>query len=139
MISLRDMQRPCARHDPMLHSIVKFYLEAHSDTDEKLGFEVERQIYALLPKQRCSLEQIAQLLDLHPRSLQRRLASDGIDFEERVDEIRRRQAEQLLGHTDLTVGQIALELGYRRTSSFCRAHQRWFGISPMEHRTSLKG
>ncbi|NWL80590.1 AraC family transcriptional regulator [Pseudomonas taiwanensis] len=137
-ISLKDMQRPCVRHDPMLHSIVKFYLEAHSDTNEKLGFEVERHIYALLPKQRCNLEQIAQLLDLHPRALQRRLANDGIDFEARVDEIRRHQAEQLLGQSDLTIGQIAQELGYRRTSSFCRAHQRWFGISPNEHRHLLR-
>lgn len=137
-ISQRDMQRPCARHDAMLHAIVKFYLEAHSDVDEKLGFEVERHIHALLPKQRCNLEQIAQILDLHPRTLQRRLANDGIDFEGRVEDIRRGQAEQLLGQTSLTVTQIARQLGYRSTSSFCRAHQRWFGITPLEHRDMLQ-
>ena len=137
-ISLRDMQRPCVRHDPMLHSIVKFYLEAHANPDEKLGFEVGRQIQTLLPKYRCTLEQIALILGLHPRTLQRRLANDGIDFEEQVDEIRRRRTEQLLGQSDLTVGQIAHELGYRRATSFCRAHQRWFGMPPLEHRRQLK-
>ena len=35
----------------MLHAIVRFYLEAHTNPDEKLGFEVERHIQALLPKQ----------------------------------------------------------------------------------------
>lgn len=138
-ITQRDMQRPCVRHDAMLHSIVKFYLEAHSGADEKLGFEVERHIHALLPKQRCNLEQVAQLLDLHPRTLQRRLANDGIDFEEHVDQIRRHRAEQLLGQSDLPIGQIAQQLGYRRTTSFCRAHHRWFGMAPIEHRRALKG
>lgn len=137
-IAQRDMQRPCARHDAMLHSIVKFYLEAHSGVEEKLGFEVERHIHALLPKQRCNLEQVAQLLDLHPRTLQRRLANDGLDFEEHVDQIRRQRAEQLLGQSDLPIARIAQELGYRRTTSFCRAHHRWFGIAPIEHRRALK-
>ncbi|MDH1011125.1 AraC family transcriptional regulator [Pseudomonas nicosulfuronedens] len=138
VIAQRDLQRPCARHDALLHSIVRFYLEAHSDAGEKLGFAVERHIHALLPKQRCSLEQVAQLLDLHPRTLQRRLANDGIDFEEHVDQIRRHRAEQLLGHSDLSIARIAQELGYRRTTSFCRAHHRWFGMAPIEHRRALK-
>jgi AraC-like DNA-binding protein len=138
-INQRDLQHPCARHDAMLHSIVKFYLEAHSGADEKLGFEVERHIHALLPRQRCNLEQVAQLLDLHPRTLQRRLANDGVDFEEHVDRIRRRRAEQLLGESELPIARIAQELGYRRTTSFCRAHHRWFGMAPIEHRRALKG
>lgn len=137
-ISQRDMQQPCSRHDAMLHSIVRFYLEAHTNPDEKLGFEVERHIQAMLPKQMCSLEQIAKLLDLHPRTLQRRLANDGIDFEEHVDDIRRRRAEELLSESDLSIGQIASELGYRRTTSFCRAHHRWFGVPPIERRRQLK-
>jgi len=138
-IAQHDLQRPCARHDATLHAIVKFYLEAHSSADEKLGLEVERHIHALLPKQRCNLEQVAQLLDLHPRTLQRRLANDGIDFEEHVDQIRRHRAKQLLGQSNLPIGQIAQELGYRRTTSFCRAHHRWFGMAPIEHRRALKG
>ncbi|CDF83626.1 DNA-binding domain-containing protein, AraC-type [Pseudomonas knackmussii B13] len=137
-ISQRDMQRPCSRHDAMLHSIVKFYLEAHSHADEKLAFEVERHIHALLPKQRCNLDEIAKILGLHPRTLQRRLARDGFDFEEHVDEIRRQRAEQLLGESDLSVVQIAQELGYRRDTSFYRAHQRWYGMPPLEHRRLLR-
>ncbi|OII58614.1 hypothetical protein BIW19_01735 [Pseudomonas putida] len=33
-----------------------------------------------------------------------------------------------------SVGQISNELGYRRTTSFCRAHLRWFDMTPLEHR-----
>ncbi|WP_286915243.1 helix-turn-helix transcriptional regulator [Pseudomonas sp.] len=88
----------------------------------------------LLPSQRCTLEQVALALELNPRTLQRRLASDGIDFEDYLDGMRRRQAQQMLRSTGLSVGQIASELGYRRTTSFCRAHLRWFDMTPLEHR-----
>lgn len=129
-----SLQRPCIQHDAVLHSIVRFYLEAQSSDDENLRSKVERHIQMLLPRSRCNLQQVARNLGLNPRTLQRRLASDGIDFEGHVEQIRRQQAEHLLRHTDLTVGQIASELGYNRTASFCRAHLRWFGMSPLEHR-----
>lgn len=133
-LNLEDLQRPCIHHDAMLHSIVRFYLETHCSAHADLHLKVKQQIQALLPKQRCNLELVAQTLGLHVRTLQRRLASDGIDFEQQVDQLRRQQAEQLLRDSSLSISQIARELGYLRTTSFCRAHQRWFAISPVEHR-----
>ncbi|AGI24295.1 AraC family transcriptional regulator [Pseudomonas sp. ATCC 13867] len=129
-----SLQHPCIQHDPVLHSIVRFYLEAQSSSDDDLRSKVERHIQMLLPKCRCSLQQVAHNLGLNTRTLQRRLANDGIDFEGHVEQIRRQQAEHLLCRTTLTVGQIARELGYNRTASFCRAHLRWFGMPPLEHR-----
>lgn len=134
VLSQESLLRPCIQYDPVLHSIVRFYLETHSSTDADLRSKVERQVQALLPRCRCNLQEVARALALHPRTLQRRLAEDGIDFEQHVEQIRQRQATQLLCHTTLSVSQIAQELGYNRTTSFCRAHLRWFGVSPMEHR-----
>jgi len=128
------LQEACVHHDATLHAIVRFYLETHSEGKDGLRGEMERKIQALLPSQRCNLEQVAQALGLHPRTLQRRLADDGVDFEGHLDRIRRNQAEKMLRHTTLGVAQIASELGYRRTTSFCRAHQRWFDMTPLEHR-----
>ncbi|MCO7593814.1 MULTISPECIES: AraC family transcriptional regulator [Pseudomonas] len=128
------LREPCIRHDAVLHSIVRFYLETHDSQADDLCAQVERRIQTMLPSHRCTLEQVAQALDLHPRTLQRRLARDGVDFEAHLDRIRRRQAEHMLRTTSLSVGQIASELGYRRTTSFCRAHQRWFDMTPSEHR-----
>lgn len=129
-----SLLRPCIQHDPVLHSIVRFYLEARSDTENDLQAKVERHIQALLPRCRCNLQEVARSLGLHPRTLQRRLASDGVDFEGHVEQIRRRQAAQMLCSTALSVSQIARELGYCHTASFCRAHMRWFSMSPLEHR-----
>lgn len=128
------LQEACVHHDAALHAIVRHYLEEQAAPCDSLRAQVERIIQMLLPSQRCTLEQVALALELNPRTLQRRLASDGIDFEDYLDGMRRRQAQQMLRSTGLSVGQIASELGYRRTTSFCRAHLRWFDMTPLEHR-----
>jgi len=128
------LQEACVRQDAALHAIVRHYLEDQAVPCDSLHAQVERKIQMLLPSQRCTLEQVAMALELNPRTLQRRLASEGIDFEDYLDGMRQRQAQQMLRSTGLSVGQIAGELGYRRTTSFCRAHLRWFDMTPLEHR-----
>ncbi|CAD5109280.1 AraC family transcriptional regulator [Zestomonas carbonaria] len=129
-----DLDKPCAHHDPILHSVVRFYLDAHLDSTPNLAAEVDRQIRAFLPLQRANLEQVAQALGMNSRTLQRRLADAGLDFGQQLDRMRRHLAQQLLAGSALTISQIAKELGYRCATSFCRAHQRWFDMTPQEHR-----
>jgi AraC-like DNA-binding protein len=128
------LREACVRQDAALHAIVRHYLEDQAVPCDSLRAQVERKIQMLLPSQRCTLEQVALALELNPRTLQRRLAGEGIDFEDYLDGMRQRQAQQMLRSTGLSVGQIAGELGYRRTTSFCRAHLRWFDMTPLEHR-----
>lgn len=128
------LQEENIKHSPELHAMVRYYLEVKATPSGNLKTEVERQIIVLLPQQRCTLEQVALAMNFHPRTLQRRLAQVAVDFEECLDQIRRLQAEQMLRRTSLTAGQISYELGYRRITSFCRAHLRWFDMTPLEHR-----
>jgi len=128
------LQEACVHHDPDLHAIVRHFLENQATPCDSLLASVERKIQMLLPAQRCTLAQVALALNMNARTLQRHLASDGIEFEGHLDAIRRQQAQQMLRETRLSVGQIANELGYRRTTSFCRAHLRWFAMTPLEHR-----
>jgi len=99
--------------------------------------ELQLLVLSFLPKQRCTLANIARSLGYNPRTLQRHLLASGIVFEEYLDSIRRVQAENLLSHTDLDFDRISYLLGYCRKTSFYRAHKRWFGISPLEHRSFL--
>ncbi|MNE79259.1 HTH-type transcriptional regulator VirS [compost metagenome] len=117
--------------------MLRFFLEAQHDHSDSLHAQVKRKIQMLLPCHRSTLELVAQSLRLHPRTLQRRLAQDGVDFEAFLDGIRRSQAEHMLRKTSLSIGQISAELGYRRTTSFCRAHQRWFEMTPLQHRKAF--
>lgn len=99
-----------------------------------LVHEVHIQILARLPKQCCTLEEVAEALGMNSRTLQRYLAAVELTFEVCVDEVRRIQAENLLCHSELGIDTIAYLLGYNRTTSFCRAHRRWFEVTPVEHR-----
>jgi len=104
----------------------------------ELVLEVINCINELLPVSRCTLIIVADRLNINPRTLQRRLAKCGIDFEGCVVVIRHSWAKLLLSESELTVDEIAKELGYRRTTSFCRAHKTWFGLPPLEHRYRLQ-
>lgn len=131
-----DLARPCVHADPGLHAIIRFYLDNHADHAKPGSLRVQmlQQMHALLPRHRCSLEQVAPALGMSVRTLQRRLKEAGMDFEDELDRMRQDLAEQLLLHSALSVADVANELGYRCAASFSRAHQRWFGMSPLMHR-----
>ena len=84
----------------------------------------------LLLTRGASLERTAELLSLHPRTLNRRLAEAGCTFQGLVEEVRSGLARQLLGNTAMSVSQIAAALNYAETSAFTRAFRRWTGLSP---------
>lgn len=128
---------PSVGQDAELHAMLRFVFEAQSDHSDELYAQVKRKIQMFLPLHRATLEQVAEALSLHPRTLQRHLAQDGVDFEDFLDGIRRHQAEHMLRKTSLSITQISSELGYRRPTSFCRAHQRWFDMTPMAHRKTF--
>lgn len=77
-----------------------------------------------------TVEQVASMLALHPRTLQRRLAAEGTTFGALLDEVRRDAAHRWLTTTDLPVAQVALMVGFAEQSSLSHACRRWFGASP---------
>jgi AraC-like DNA-binding protein len=64
------------------------------------------------------------------RTLSRRLADEGVTYEEVVDQLRRSLALQYLKEPGLTLSQIAWLLGYEGSTSFNHAFARWTGQSP---------
>ena len=91
-------------------------------------------IRALLPFAPCDLAATAATMRLSRRTLQRRLAADGISFEEIVDRVRADLALSYLSDSDLTAGQIAEILQLSQSSVLARACRRWYGKSPRELR-----
>jgi AraC-like DNA-binding protein len=91
----------------------------------------------LLAVGHCTTEAIAEQLAMHPRTLQRRLAEDGIRCQDIIDEVRRKQAVRYLSEPRLYLGQIAGLLGFAEQSSLNRACRRWFGKTPRQYRADL--
>jgi AraC-like DNA-binding protein len=83
---------------------------------------------------RGSAEQVATLLSMHPRTLQRHLVESGTSFRSLLDECRYAIARQMLEDTNADVAQIAEVLSYADTSAFARAFRRWSGTTPSRWR-----
>lgn len=84
-----------------------------------------------------SLETMARLMHLSPRTLERRLGALGMTYRELVDTRRRRLADALLADPTLAIGEISHRLGYQDPANFGRACRRWHGVAPRHRRATL--
>jgi AraC-like DNA-binding protein len=78
----------------------------------------------------ANLETIAAGLKLPPRSLQRRLAEEGVSIRELTQRHRMQLAAALLSEGGMSVEAIAATLGYADGTAFWRAHKKWTGFAP---------
>ncbi|WP_161784354.1 AraC family transcriptional regulator [Aquabacterium sp. NJ1] len=81
-----------------------------------------------------SLEQMAELEHVSPRTLIRHLSEEGMSYQRLLDAVREELACWLLVHTELSVEAIAERLGYQDTSNFSRTFRRWLGVTPRDFR-----
>jgi AraC-like DNA-binding protein len=80
------------------------------------------------------VDAVARHLAIAPRTLQRRLAAEGVSYQQVVDDVRRDAAERLLADPSLAVSQIGYLLGFSEPSAFHRAFKRWHDVTPQEYR-----
>ena len=86
------------------------------------------------------VEHTARAARLTTRTLQRRLHEGGVSHSLLADEVRFEVSRDLLMTApQLTVTEIAFELGYRDPGSFSRAFRRFAGMSPAECRRQQVG
>ncbi len=77
-----------------------------------------------------SLEGIADIMHVTPRTLIRRLRSRDTSFRGVIEEAREQCAEELLSRANLTVADVGYRLGYSDSANFGRAFRRWKGLTP---------
>ncbi|WP_372862690.1 helix-turn-helix domain-containing protein [Spongiibacter sp.] len=80
------------------------------------------------------LDELAAQLHLSARSLKRRLQTANSTFQQELDAARLRRAKRLLCNGQLSIGEIALRLGYREPANFTRAFRKWTGETPLAYR-----
>ena len=85
----------------------------------------------------CTRENIAALLDIQERTLNRRLSKVGTSFEAIRDTVRRDLAFRYLARNDLSLTEIASRLGYSELAVLSRSCRRWFGAAPRQLRNTL--
>jgi AraC-like DNA-binding protein len=91
------------------------------------------------PRAMPSMSAMATELKIPLRTLRRRLALEGTNYESLIGEVRAALAGKLLVTTKLPVSDIAEHLGYSEPSCFVRAFTRWNAMSPTRYRESMIG
>ncbi len=84
------------------------------------------------------LNELAELIGMNSRTLQRRLAEHGTSFRGLISETRFEMARDRLSNPDVSVSQIAFELGYLSLSGFNKEFRKWSGMSPGAFRMQLQ-
>ncbi len=137
-VSVVSMRLASADHQTW--QLAENYLEAQQAPNaDTLVEDVIRLINTLLPTGQCSSGTIASHLSLHRRTLQRRLAQEGVTYEQLFHNERTRLARQYLMEPDLGFSQITGLLGYSEQSAFNRACRDWFGVTPKTYRRQVLG
>jgi len=133
--SFLDM--PLSQADRSLHLAMREQARAaldHVFGGAEIGQRTRQALSRLLPKCEAGLEAVADLLELAPRTLQRRLRDEGLNFKQVLDDLRHELALVYLADASLSSLDIALLLGFAEQSSFTRACKEWTGSTPTEYR-----
>jgi AraC-like DNA-binding protein len=106
-----------------------------SNLIRRFPLDIGQQVEALVERQLgvggSGIDRIASQLGMHRRTLQRRLEAQRLHFEDIVDLVRRKRADQLLPHAAFPLAEVCQLLGYSEQSSLNRACRRWYGNSPL--------
>lgn len=86
----------------------------------------------------CTRSDVCAAVDIPIRTANRRLHEAGYSFQSLRDEIRRNLALQYLGLSDLSMTEIAAELGYSEPAALTHSCRRWFGLSPLAQRRQMR-
>jgi AraC-like DNA-binding protein len=79
-------------------------------------------------------EEVAEILNVSARTLQRKLGDSGTTFRKILDETRHAQALAHFSMPQMSVNEVTHLLGFSCSSSFTRAFRRWTGVSPSQWR-----
>ena len=84
------------------------------------------------------MDDVAALLSMHRRTLNRRLTAHGIAYGELVESVKEDVARQLLRETNIPIQRIAEAVRYSSAANFATAFKRRAGLTPREYRRSQR-
>ncbi len=86
----------------------------------------------------ATIQDLAQALHTSVRTLNRRFAEEGTNFQAVKDGLRRDIAVHRLTSSNTAVAALAFDLGFADATGFCRAFKDWTGSSPSAYRKGAR-
>jgi AraC-like DNA-binding protein len=136
-LSRTTWQLPLRRRDPTLSKLLQRQADeaiARLAPTEGVAPDVRRALASRVAGGDTRIQTIARELALSARSLQRRLATSGISYQQLLDMTRKDAAERYLTDSPLSIGEVADLLGYSEPAAFNRAFRRWHNEPPQAFR-----
>jgi len=131
--------RPLRRRDAVLRRFLETqaaHILARLPQRTGLASEVQRALARDLTARGERMASVARELAMSGRTLQRRLAAEGVSYQQLVDAARKEAAARYLADSTLAIAEVAFLLGYSEPAPFHRAFKRWYGTTPDSFRTS---
>ena len=110
-----------------------------SDLRERMGSEHSfiadlRFVINEKPGEFLKIAEAAGKIGMSPRNLRRKLAQEGTNYQQLVDDLRCAIAMDYLENSDLPIQEIARSCGFNSPQNFANAFKRWTGQSPTDYR-----
>lgn len=134
-----DLLCPVVDPDSRVYEMATTFIENRfPHVEASIQSRVRSLVEQYVGSKDCTNDRIAAEFCMHPRTLQRRLRSEGTSFEDIKDEIRRELALRYIQNGDMPLKRVAEKLGYAETSVLSRSCLRWFAVSPRELRLQAR-
>lgn len=129
------LDKPIEGADAGLYECVASAIrEAEALEALSLGEQVRGALHQMVLSGMATGEAVARAFGIHERTLRRRLAAEGMNLQQLINQTRFTLARQLLQNTGLPVSSIAAALQYTDATAFSRAFRGWAGLSPKQWR-----
>jgi len=128
----RFMEQRVVGADPIRFSAARRLAETTGPGE--LVQQVFRALRVLMLSGDHAGDEVASMLTMHRRTLNRRLKAEGTTFRHVLDQVRFDVARQLLSESRISLDDIAAALGYADVRPFMRTFRRWSGTPPGQWR-----
>lgn len=137
-VILRDglLDQPLPKANPLSAKLLeKLCAEATQQQSHPINHQEEvRNILLAKPGYFPKIDKVAEIMDVAPRTLRRKLQMAGTSFQRILDDVRRQLSINYLTNTKFCVDEIASLVGFSDAANFRQAFKRWTGKTPSEVR-----
>ena len=133
IVPIEMWNEPLSRRDPVLRQMLEAQAKgilARLPKRTGVASDVQRALTMKVVGGDTRIAAVARALAMSGRTLQRRLAEEGVSYQELLDEARREAAKRHVSEPALAICEVAYLLGYSEPAPFHRAFKRWYGMTP---------
>jgi AraC-like DNA-binding protein len=133
------LDQPCPNANPITAQISQALCERMINAPAEGNSLVRRIRIECVnsPGQVISAEEMADRLHMSARSMFRHLSAEETSYQDIVDDVRSKLANEYLRETLMSTEEVGCRLGFSDASSFRKAFKRWNGMTPSEYRQSI--